>query len=99
MRESPALRIIELLEGRGAVADYHDPFIPVIGPTREHSALAGRKSAPLTPESIASYDVALIVTDHDGIDWDSLVAAARLVVDTRNATKNVAAHRDRIVKA
>jgi UDP-N-acetyl-D-glucosamine dehydrogenase len=99
MRESPALRIIELLESRGAVTDYHDPFIPVIGPTREHAALAGRKSAPLDPAAVAGYDVVLIVTDHDGIDWDALVAAARLVVDTRNATKSVAAHRDRIVKA
>ncbi|MGH6924348.1 MAG: nucleotide sugar dehydrogenase [Propylenella sp.] len=99
MRESPALRVIELLESRGAVADYHDPFIPVIGPSREHGTLAGRESVPLDPAAVAGYDVALIVTDHDGIDWNSLVAAARLVVDTRNATRNVAAHRDRIVKA
>ncbi len=97
MRESPALRIIELLEGRGAKTDYHDPFIPVIGPTREHGALAGRRSVPLS--DAAGYDLALIVTNHDGIDWEALVAAAPLVVDTRNATHDVKKNRDRIVKA
>jgi UDP-N-acetyl-D-glucosamine dehydrogenase len=54
---------------------------------------------PLDPTRVAGYDLVLIVTDHDGIDWDALVAAARLVVDTRNATRTVTRHRDRIVKA
>ncbi len=97
MRESPALRIIELLESRGAKTDYHDPFIPMIGPTREHGALAGRRSVPLS--GAAGYDLALIVTDHDGIDWEALAAAVPLVVDTRNATRDVKTNRDRIVKA
>ena len=97
MRESPALRIIELLEERGAQVDYHDPFIPVIGSSRKHGALAGRSSVPL--DRAGDYDLALIVTDHDGIDWDALVAAAPLVVDTRNATRNVKSDRQRIIKA
>ncbi len=97
MRESPALRIIELLEGRGAKTDYHDPFIPVIGPSRQHGALAGRRSVPLAGAS--GYDLVLIVTNHDGIDWEALVAAAPLTVDTRNATRDVKQNRDRIVKA
>ncbi|MCW3845604.1 hypothetical protein OF829_00005, partial [Sphingomonas sp. LB-2] len=46
---------------------------------------AGRKSVALTPENLATYDVVLIATDHDGIDWGHLVAHAKLVVDTRNA--------------
>ena len=99
MRESPALRIMELLEERGARADYHDPLIPVVGPTRQHGTLAGRRSVPLDAASVAGYDVVAIVTNHDGIDWEALVGAARLVVDTRNATKDVAANRERIVKA
>jgi UDP-N-acetyl-D-glucosamine dehydrogenase len=99
MRESPALRIIELLEQRGAAADYHDPFIPVIGPSRKHDALAGRQSVPIDPATVAGYEVVLIVTDHDGIDWDAVVGAAKLVIDTRNATKGVAKNRERIVKA
>jgi UDP-N-acetyl-D-glucosamine dehydrogenase len=99
MRESPALKIIELLEQRGAATDYHDPFVPVIGPSRNHNALAGRASVPLDAANVETYDVVLIVTDHDDIDWDALVAASRLVVDTRNATRDVTANRDRIVKA
>jgi UDP-N-acetyl-D-glucosamine dehydrogenase len=97
MRESPALRIIELLEARGAATDYHDPFIAAIKPSRQHGALEGRASVPLS--SAAAYDLALIVTDHDGIDWEALVASAPLTVDTRNATRNVKNNRDRIVKA
>ena len=97
MRESPALRIIELLEARGAKTDYHDPFIVAIKPSRQHGALAGRASVPLS--RAGSYDLALIVTDHDGIDWEALVAAAPLTVDTRNATRGVKNNRDRIVKA
>jgi UDP-N-acetyl-D-glucosamine dehydrogenase len=99
MRESPALRIMELLEARGAKVDYHDPHIPVIGPTRQHRELAGRTSVSLDPESVGRYDAALIVTDHKGIDWVSLVEHSHLIVDTRNATKDVTSNRERIVKA
>ena len=99
MRESPALKIIELLEKRGVTTDYHDPLIPVIGASRKHGPLVGRRSVPLDPATLAGYDAAVIVTDHDGIDWEALVGAARIVVDTRNATKNVARNRERIVKA
>jgi len=97
MRESPALRIIELLEARGAKTDYHDPFITAIKPSRQHGPLAGRRSVSLS--GAGGYDLALIITDHDGIDWEALVAAAPLTVDTRNATRNVEKNRDRIVKA
>jgi UDP-N-acetyl-D-glucosamine dehydrogenase len=54
---------------------------------------------PLERDALSGYDLALIVTDHDGIDWSALVASSRIVVDTRNATRNVAESRDRIVKA
>ncbi len=99
MRESPALRIIQLLEERGAATGYHDPFIPVIGASRMHAELEGRTSVPLDAATVGRYDAVLVVTDHSGIDWDALVAAAKLVVDTRNATKGVTANRERIVKA
>ncbi len=76
MRESPALRIIELLEARGAKTDYHDPFIAAIG----HPASTARSpgAPPCRFRRAGSYDLALIVTDHDGIDWEALVAAAPL---------------------
>jgi UDP-N-acetyl-D-glucosamine dehydrogenase len=99
MRESPSLRLIELLEERGAKADYHDPHVPVIPPTREHANLTGRASVTLSPETIKSYDAVLIATDHDAVDYKALVSAARLVVDTRNACAKAGLTGDNIVKA
>lgn len=98
-RESPALTIIELLEERGAEVDYHDSHVAEIPMTREHAPLAGRRSVAWSREALASYDAAFICTDHDDVDYAELVACSRLVVDTRNATRGVADHRERIVKA
>ncbi len=99
MRESPSLKLIELIEGRGAKTDYHDPFIPVIPMTREHAELAGRVSVALTPESIASYDAVLIATDHDDVDYGMITKHAKLVIDTRNATVRAGVMNDKVVKA
>jgi len=99
MRESPSLRLLELLEARGAKVDYYDTFIPVIPKTREHAALAGRRSVAWNKESIESYDVALICTDHDDVDYTKLVEWSPLVVDTRNATRAITQNRDKIVLA
>lgn len=99
MRESPSLRLIELIEERGAKADYHDPHVPVIPPTREHANLTGRTSIALSPETIRDYDAVLIATDHDAVDYKVLVTAARLVVDTRNACAKAGLTADNIVKA
>ena len=85
LRESPAMVLYELLEARGAVVEYHDPFIPEIHETRDHPTLTGRKSVGLNAKSVASYDAALIVTDHDNVDYNLLVKNSILVVDTRNA--------------
>lgn len=86
-RESPAFKIISLLEQRGAKVDYYDPFVPEIKPTREYSDLAGRRCIDFTPTTLKGYDAALICTDHDGVAYDTLVENAALVVDTRNATR------------
>jgi UDP-N-acetyl-D-glucosamine dehydrogenase len=99
MRESPALVIIEMLRKRGAKVDYYDPLVPVIPPTREHAALAGMSSVAFTPSVLASFDAALVVTDHDRIDWHTLVDHARLIVDTRNVKKRVRDPHDKIVAA
>ncbi|MBF0129338.1 MAG: nucleotide sugar dehydrogenase [Alphaproteobacteria bacterium] len=98
-RESPALKLIELIEKRGAVVDYHDPFVPVVPMTREHPEFAGRRSVPLTAEALSRYHAALICTDHDSVDYAELVRGCPLVVDTRNATRDVVHGRERIVKA
>lgn len=85
MRESPALKLIELIEARGATALYHDPFIPEIRPSRKHGALAARASVNLDSATLQSVDAVLIATDHDDVDYGLIVAHAKLVVDTRNA--------------
>jgi UDP-N-acetyl-D-glucosamine dehydrogenase len=87
MRESPALRLIELIEARGAQVSYYDPFVPVIPKTREHAALAGRKSEAWRQTLSRDYDAVLIVTDHDTVDYRAIVEHASLVVDTRNACR------------
>ncbi len=96
IRESPALILIELLENAGASAAYHDPFVPEIPVTRDHAALAGRRSVALNEGALKDFDAALIVTDHDAINFEALVAASQLVIDTRGATRALTSHRDRI---
>jgi UDP-N-acetyl-D-glucosamine dehydrogenase len=98
-RESPSFKLIELLEQRGASCDVHDPYIPEIPPTREHAALAGRRSVPLDSPSVAKYDVVLIATDHDAVDYKAVVSAAKLVVDTRNACARAGAAHSNVIKA
>ena len=96
MRESPALVLIELLEQAGAQVAFHDPHVPIIPMTREHSGLAGRKSSDLDVAS--SVDAVLIVTDHDEINYGFLASEAALIIDTRNAMRN-STDRGNIVKA
>ena len=99
LRESPSLKLFEILTEKGAGVDYHDPYIPQIKKTRAYQSLAGRESTDLKPETIKSYDAVIISTDHSSINYDELVRHAQLVVDTRNATKDVTQGREKIVKA
>jgi UDP-N-acetyl-D-glucosamine dehydrogenase len=87
MRESPSLVLTELLEAEGADVAFHDPFVPIIPHTREHDELAGRESVDLTPETVSGFDVVLISTNHDGLDYQMLADDAKIIVDTRNAMK------------
>lgn len=80
IRESPALDIIRLLEGQGAVVTYHDPHVPVFKEDGKTMA-----SVALTPEALQASDCVLIVTDHTAIPYDLVRAHAALVVDTRHA--------------
>ena len=77
-RESPAVKLISLLQNAGASVDYHDPHVPSF----EENGLR-MSSSPLAP---ATYDCVVIVTNHSEIDYDRLVEEADLVVDLRNAT-------------
>ena len=99
MRESPSLRLIELIEQAGAEVDFHDPLVPIIPPTREHAALTGRKSVAWSEAILAQYDSVLIATDHDEINYKLLEKHAKLVVDTRNACARAGLTGSHIVKA
>lgn len=99
MRETPALKLWELLEDRKANVDYYDSFIPAIPKTREHIEYAGIKSVQLTPEVIQSYDAVLVVTDHSDVDYNMVVQNARMVVDTRNACDGISDPDNKVIKA
>jgi UDP-N-acetyl-D-glucosamine dehydrogenase len=87
LRESPSLTIIELLQKRGARVEYNDPFFPSVGQGRKYAL--NMTSVPL--DEIPDFDCVVIVTDHSQYDYRSIVAKAKLVVDTRSATKGIEA--------
>lgn len=97
-RESPGFELMDLLLKKGAVVSYNDPHIPRLPSTRHYPHLR-MESKALTPELLADQDCVLIATDHSAYDWPWIVEHATLVVDTRNATRDVTSHRERIVKA
>ncbi len=84
IRESPALDVVRLLAERGAELRYHDPYVPVL----EEDGVR-RTSVELTDEELAAADCVVITTDHSVIDYERVVRLARLVVDTRNATRGL----------
>ena len=81
MRESPAVKLMQLLEEKGAVIDYSDPYIPIFPRTEE--IYFDLKSIELTPENIIRYDLLLLVTNHSKFDYTLLKKHAKLIVDTR----------------
>ncbi len=97
-RESPSFELLELLGKRGAVLSYSDPHVPTLPPTRRRQLLH-LKSEELTPEFLASQDCVLIATNHTAFDYEHIVRHAKIVVDTRNATAQVTANREKIYKA
>jgi UDP-N-acetyl-D-glucosamine dehydrogenase len=97
MRMSPTLKLIELLERRGAIVEYHDPYIPAVKPNRDHPEFTGRESQPL--ERAAACDVTLIATAHKVVDYARLGELARVIVDCRNVMTTVAAPKAVIYKA
>jgi UDP-N-acetyl-D-glucosamine dehydrogenase len=97
-RESPAFRLMELLTEGGAEISYHDPHIPLL-PRSRHYKLPELQSQTPSDEFLAAQDCVVIVTDHTAFDYDFIAQHARIVVDTRNATRNVLANREKIHKA
>ncbi len=97
LRESPSLRIIELLRRQGVQVDYHDPYFPRLHKMR-HYDFEDMSAVELTPQALGQYDAVLISTDHSSYDYPSIVRHSKLVIDTRNATRDVKEHRDKIVR-
>ena len=92
MRESPALKIIRLLSERGADVSYHDPFIPSIRLGEDDHGAAPVDAPRLSSvpfDRLEAYDAVVLVTDHTSFDYARLAREAKLVVDTRNATRRV----------
>ncbi|WP_198011810.1 nucleotide sugar dehydrogenase [Rhizobium sp. 42MFCr.1] len=99
IRESPSLRLMEIIEERGGKADYHDPHVGEIPSTREYQHLKGRKSVDLTPGALEAYDAVLVATDHDQLDYAVIAENAPLIIDTRNVFTRLGLFADHIVKA
>ena len=97
VRESPSFELIEKLEEMGAHVDYNDPLVPRTHRMRRHDLQM--ESVPLSAETLSKYDCVVIATHHSAYDWQEIADHAKLIVDTRNATKGVRGRRDHIVQA
>jgi UDP-N-acetyl-D-glucosamine dehydrogenase len=96
LRESPTLKIMQLLIERGSRVDYNDPYFPQLHKMR-HYDYSQMRSVELTPANMAGFDCVVIAADHSSYDYQAIVEAAPLVVDTRNATRRIARNRSKIV--
>lgn len=97
-RESPGFELLKLFMAAGARVDYHDPYIPTLPRMRRYPNLH-RASIELSPQTLMTYDCAVIVTDHSTYEYAAIVQSSNLVIDTRNATRCVDVQREKIVKA
>ena len=97
-RESPSFHLLDLLLERGVEFTYNDPHIPSLPKMRHHNVPA-MESQELTPEFLAQQDCVLIATDHSAYDYDFIVKNSSMILDTRNATKEVTQGREKIYKA
>ncbi len=98
VRESPALEIMSLLQDKGAHLSYHDPFVPRLYKMRNYdfSELSSKES---TEEMLWEQDAVVIATDHTDIDYQWIVEHSTLVIDTRNATKDIREGREKVIRA
>jgi UDP-N-acetyl-D-glucosamine dehydrogenase len=97
VRESPSFELIEKLEHLGANVDYHDPHVPQTHKMRHHNLQMA--SIALSPETLKTYDCVLVATHHSAYDWQMIADNSMLIVDTRNALRNVKGDRLHIIAA
>ena len=81
MRESPSVEVMQLLQAKGAQVHYSDPFFPSFPAMRRHSFKLN--SVPVTAESLSDFDVVILATDHDHLDYDLVLHSSQLLIDTR----------------
>jgi len=96
IRESPAVKIISLLQGKGALVSYYDPYIPQIKGMRNYPSLV-MESVELNAERIKEFDCVLVITDHSNLDYGLIVENSSLIIDTRNILKDYQC--EKIIKA
>ena len=99
VRESPALKLMELIDERGGLCEFHDPHVAQLPPTRRHPRLSGKRSVGLDAQTLAQFDAVLVATDHDDMDYATVAKEARLIVDTRNVFSRLGLSPARLVKA
>ena len=98
MRESPAMKLMQLLDEAGAQTDFIDPHVPVIPPMREYGQFTDRPALDPTSVKPGQYSAVLIATDHDAIDYAALTKLGCPIVDTRNAVARRELPMDNVVK-
>lgn len=98
MRESPAMRLMQLLEEAGSSVEFLDPHVPELPPMREYGQFRARRAIDPNAVASAGFDAVLIATDHDTIDYEALLNLGRPVVDTRNAIARRALAMENVTK-
>lgn len=98
-RESPSYRVMELLKRQGACVSYYDPYVPVIGMTREHAQWAGSQSVIWDEATIREFDVAVVATAHACVNYQQLADWSQCIVDTRNSMAGISIASGKVWKA
>jgi len=97
MRESPSLKLIEILTEKGAEVDYYDPLVPSLPRVRHYNY--DMESVNLTKEKIADYDLVILSTDHSSFDYKLIAENAKVIIDTRNAFESHSIKSNNIFKS
>jgi len=98
-RESPSYVLMDLLQKSGVKVSYYDPYIPVIRPSREHGHWTGTQSVSWTRDVLSRFDLVLISTQHEAVNYQELAECADCIVDTRNAMAGIKTRPGQVWKA
>src|SRR5690606_13273402 len=96
MRESPSLKLIEILREKGAKVDYNDPYVPKLPKTRKYQY--DMVSVELTKNNLSKYDLVLLSTDHSDYNYKFINSTSKLILDTRNASESAGIKSDKVFK-